>query len=164
MPPPKQDTETGILTREIVATIIESLKPSINALLALHERKYLYVVVYQDHGPWEPLFSGAVGAQDGEMPEKYGLIANAKAELSRRTRMNSADALQAAAHTLQGGDVFYQGSVYLFGLIVAASGAPGPLDEAISSMIAANLRAYCQIIVAKQKETASVNDWTLRRQ
>lgn len=163
MPPPKQETETGILTTGIVVTIIEALKPSINVLLALHGRKYLYVVVYQDREPWMPLFSGAVGARDGEMPEKYGLIAEAKAKLSGRMRMNTADALQTAAHMLQTGDVLYQGGIYLSGLIVAASGGPGALDEAIASMIAVNLRAHCQIIVGQQRETiGTTGNWSLQ--
>jgi|GEM_PF-6162132 hypothetical protein len=151
----KKNSRAGkpILTKEIVAEIIEALKPSIQALLKMHGREFMHVVVGNPYNAKIPLFEGPVGKIEGQ-PQKYIGIATLKNELSARTGLNSNEVLNIAPHLMLHGEVIYQGSVNLAGLPVSASGGPGPLDEAISFMIAVNIRAYCQILVQKQQEAA----------
>ena len=144
--------EEQLLTPDLVKAIIEILKPAIQGLLAAYGRECLYVVVLYP-GSGQPLFSESVGA---EIPpnKPYADVALNKARLAFRTSMNTGAVITQAAHKMRVGDVVYQGGVYYDGLVVASSGAQAALDEAVSSMIAAQLSAYCQMVVSEQQKAA----------
>lgn len=143
----KLSTQTGrpILTAEITRNIIECLKPSIAKLLEMHDKKCLHVMVFNTNVSDEPLFDGPVAGDPKDYPNPIDMVALAKANLCNRTGISTWTAITSAAHLMMEGDVIYQGGICFDGLIIVASGAPAPLDEAISLMIGVNLSAWCQI-------------------
>ena len=152
---PTEPQGKSMLTPEIVAEIIECLKPGIQSILARYGRKYFHVVVIDPVDRKTILFCGPVGGPIEEYPREYNTVAMLKAVVSARTRMDTGEVVTSAAHLLAEGDVIYQGGVNYRGLVVAGSGAQAPVDEAIALMIASQLSAYCQVRVNDQQAIAA---------
>jgi hypothetical protein len=144
-----------ILTREIVGKVVACLKPAIAQLLALHERKFLHLIVLDPVDGETVVFDGPVAGELKDYPRPYREIALEKARLSARTGMDTAEVHTRAAHLLAAGDVVYQGGVNYRGLVVSASGAQGPVDEAVSLTVAAQLAAWCQVQLQKLQSEAA---------
>jgi len=144
-------TEAGIplLTAEIVAQIIGRLKPGIKQLLEMYGREFLHIIVLDTIDGKTILFDGPAVGKVEDYPKPYRTVATLKAALSARTGLNTGDVMTVGAHLLAGGDVIYQGGVNYRSLVVAASGAQAPVDEAVSLMVAVQLSAWCQVQVQK---------------
>ncbi len=81
----------------------------------------------------------------------YAGLARAKARLSWETGLDSSLVQAMRPHLLRQGDTLLWGSVYLDGIVVAASGAHPWFDEAFATAIAANIRA-----LAKQRQAQAL--------
>jgi hypothetical protein len=139
-----------ILTPAVVEKIVDCLKPSIRALLEMYERPFLHAIILDPIDGKTVLYDGPLNRTVKEYPRPYHEVAMKKAIVSARTGMDTSEVHAYAAFLLTEGDVIYsQGGVNCEGLVVATSGAPGPVDEAVSRMIAGHLLAYCQVQLQK---------------
>ncbi|RZJ09821.1 MAG: hypothetical protein EOP39_10415 [Rubrivivax sp.] len=123
-----------------VASAIETQlgNPEVSGLGVLH------VVVLDPTRPDgdEPtvLYEHSIGDRD-RWDVDYADYARRKARLSWRHRMDGRRLQLLEPHRLHADDALLWGSVYLDGLVVAASGAFPIWDECFSLMVAAQLRA-----------------------
>jgi len=153
-----------LLNRAVVAQVVGCLKPGIEALLELHGRKFLHLLVLSPMDRKTVLFDGPMTGAVDDYPRPYREIAIKKAMLAARTGVNTSEANGTCAHLLAEGDIVYQGGVNYRGLVVAASGAQGPVDEAVCLMVAAQLSAYCQVKSQElQKEAAKGGPYLVPR-
>ena len=138
------------LTEGVAQSAIAAVAPSIAAQLTSPEvsgRGVLYVVVLDPAHPCtgpqdEPrvLYEHAIGDRD-RWDVDYAEYARHKARLSWRHGMDSRQLQLLSPHRLQAGEECLWGSVWLDGLVVAASGAFPIWDECFCLMVAAQLRA-----------------------
>ena len=117
---------------------------------------FLYIVI-MDPGlrPGDASFEDAVLLEHAvgdrsRWDADYAAFARAKARLSWLHGADSHCVQHERAHLLREGDSLLWGSVWLDGIVVAASGAHMFFDEAFALAIAANLRA-----IAKQRHAAA---------
>jgi len=143
-----------LIAAKLVKEIITRLRPGIGNILDLHGREFLWVVVFDPSDGKTVLFDGVAAGDPAKCPPEYGDIARRKALLSARTGRDTGAVVAQNAHLLSKGDVIYKGGVNYNGLVVGASGAQGPVDEAIALMIAAQLSAWCQVCVAQLQDEA----------
>lgn len=130
---------------------VEWQRPSIEQALqdpAISGLGVLHVVVMHPSRPYAlgTAFSEAVLHEASLGPRErwdvdYAALARTKARLSWEHGMDSRLLVQMQPHRLRPGDDPLWGSVWLDGLVVAASGAQPIWDEAFSLGIAAALRA-----------------------
>jgi len=140
-------TGSRFLTAEVAQAAIAAVAPAIAAQLAAPEvsgRGVLHVVVLDPapRGEAEPriLYEHSIGDRD-RWDVDYADYARRKARLAWRHGMDGRRLLMLAPHRLQADDSLLWGSVWLDGLVVAASGAFPIWDECFSLMVAAQLRA-----------------------
>lgn len=137
------------LTERMARAALEAVTPAIEAQLASPEVSGLGVLCLVVLDPSHPcqheadepriLCEHAIGDRD-RWDVDYAAYARRKASLSWRHRMDSRRLLQ-LPHLLRAGDEALWGSVWLDGLVVAASGAFPIWDECFCLMTAAQLRA-----------------------
>lgn len=142
--------ESRFLTEAMACAALEAVTPAIAAQLASPEvsgRGVLYVVVLDPGHPCrsaadEPrvLHEHALGDRD-RWDVDYADYARRKARLSWRHGMDSRQLQLLSSHRLLAGEESLWGSVWLDGLVVAASGAFPVWDECFCLMVAAQLRA-----------------------
>jgi hypothetical protein len=129
---------------------LTALTPAIAAQLAVPEVSglgVLHVIVLDPaqpsgDGATEPrvLYEHSIGDRD-RWDVDYADYARRKAHLAWRHRMDGRRLLMLEPHRLLADDSALWGSVWLDGLVVAASGAFPIWDECFSLMVAAQLRA-----------------------
>ena len=138
------------LTPEVAQAALAALTPAIAAQLAAPEVSglgVLHLVVLDPAQPpagdvTEPriLHEHSIGDRD-RWDVDYADYARRKARLAWRHGMDGRRLLMLEPHRLQADDSLLWGSVWLDGLVVAASGAFPIWDECFSLMVAAQLRA-----------------------
>ncbi|MBW8848072.1 MAG: hypothetical protein JF607_24275 [Burkholderiales bacterium] len=138
------------LTADTAKAALAALVPAIAAQLAVPEVSglgVLHVVVLDPaqafgDGATEPriLYEHSIGDRD-RWDVDYADYALRKARLAWRHRMDGRRLLMLEPHRLLADDSTLWGSVWLDGLVVAASGAFPVWDECFSLMVAAQLRA-----------------------
>lgn len=117
---------------------------------------FLYLVVMDPAlRPGEASFEDAVLLEHAvgdrsRWDADYAAFARAKARLAWLHGMDSHRVQHERAHQLRAGDSMLWGGVWLDGIVVAASGAEMPFDEAFALAVAANLRA-----IARQRHAAA---------
>ncbi|KQY79726.1 hypothetical protein [Pelomonas sp. Root1444] len=142
-----QPSGSRFLTAELAKAALTALAPAISAQLAAPEVSglgVLHVVVLDPTQPdgEEPriLYEHSFGDRD-RWDVDYADYARRKARLSWRHRMDGRRLQLLEPHRLHADDALLWGSVWLDGLVVAASGAFPIWDECFSLMAAAQLRA-----------------------
>jgi hypothetical protein len=138
------------VTADVAKAALDMLTPAIAAQLAAPQVSglgVLHIVVLDPaqafgDGATEPriLYEHSIGDRD-RWDVDYADYARLKARLAWRHRMDGRRLLMLEPHRLQAGDSLLWGSVWLDGLVVAASGAFPIWDECFSLMVAAQLRA-----------------------
>jgi len=140
-----------LLTRERVRQAWKILEPSVLAGMecGLFHRRDLHVVVvdgtmrlpghtFRDAVIWEK----SLGRQ-AEWEHPYLFIARAKAYATWRTSRSTPEMVRLAPQLLEHGDTIYDGSVYLNGVIAAASGQKSHFDFWIASAMATLSQQLC---------------------
>lgn len=135
------------LTPELCKAALDALTPAIAGQLARPEVSGLGVLHVVVLDPTQPagaearvLYEHAIGDRD-RWDVDYADYALRKARLSWRHRMDGRRVQLLEPHRLHADDCLLWGSVWLDGLVVAASGAFPIWDECFSLMTAAQLRA-----------------------
>lgn len=135
------------LTPDVAKAAVLAVAPAIEAQLGRPEVSglgVLHLVVLDpaqaDGDAPGVLYEHSIGDRD-RWDVDYADYARRKARLSWRHRMDSRRLLMLEPHRLQADDDPLWGSVYVDGLVVAASGAFPIWDECFSLMVAAQLRA-----------------------
>lgn len=138
------------LNEDIAKAALSAVTPAIAAQLASPEVSglgVLHIVVLDPSRPFtqpgdEPriLCEHAIGDRD-RWDVDYADYARRKARLSWRHGMDSRRLVMQAPHLLAADEDALWGSVWLDGLVVAASGAFPVWDECFCLMVAAQLRA-----------------------
>jgi hypothetical protein len=150
MPPSSAPTVSRFLTPELAQAALAALTPAIAAQLAAPEVSGLGVRLIVVLDPAQPpgggvtepriLHEHSIGDRD-RWDVDYADYARRKARLAWRHGMDGRRLLMLEPHRLQADDCLLWGSVWLDGLVVAASGAFPIWDECFSLMVAAQLRA-----------------------
>jgi len=144
-----------LLTPAIVKRIVDCLKPAVRSLLEFYERPFLHAVILDPLDHKNVLYDGPLIGDAKDYRKPYDLVARKKAAVCARTGLDNGDVHAVAPFLLTEGDVIYpQGGVNYHGLVVATSGAQGPVDEAVSRMIAWHLLAWCQVEMQKLQAEA----------
>lgn len=145
-----------LLTPAVVERIVECLKPSVRALLEFYQRPFLHAIILDPFDHTRVLYDGPLNGDARDYPRPYDMVARKKAAVCARTGLDNGNVHAVAPHLLTEGDIIYpQGGVNCQGLVVATSGAPGPVDEAVSRMIAWHLLAWCQVQLQNLQAEAS---------
>ena len=155
----------AILTEELVKRAITLAAPSINALLAEKDTVFgprSVAVVVSGPGLKQRVVE-IVGhveewqAQWGEQRD-FREIASRKVALAERTGLPTDVVVSRMPWLLEEGDFLYQGGTVgeSDGLTVAASGAFGQTDEAVSDIVKAIIVLLCRLKV-KQMREAGIN-------
>lgn len=145
---PPTAAASRFLTPDVALAALRAVEPAIAVQLAAPEVSglgVLHLVVVDPATPpdaAEPrmLCEHSIGDRD-RWDVDYADYARRKARLSWRHRMDGRRLLMLEPHRLQADDALLWGSVWLDGLVVAASGAFPIWDECFSLMAAAQLRA-----------------------
>ncbi len=155
-----------LISTEEVIQIICNIRPLVTATLEQYPRpdgsprNQMHVVIILPNSADHEIISLPIIGLRENYKAPYDEVALAKAMLCKRTGMDCSRVLYDAVFPLETGDVIYQGGVYMDGLIVATSGGPAPVDEAISRTIALLIKAHCQIAVqALQKQAVEGGPW-----
>jgi len=138
-------SHSRFLTADLARAALTALTPAISAQLASPEVSglgVLHLVVLDPASVDEPrsLVEHSIGDRD-RWDVDYADYARRKARLSWRHGMDSRRLLMQAPHLLLAGEEPLWGSVWLDGIVVAASGALPAWDEAFALMVASSLRA-----------------------
>lgn len=147
-----------LISIEKVIQIIRDIRPFVAATLAQFPRtdgsprNQMHVVVMLPNAAAYGVISLPILGLQEDYRAPYDKIAAAKASLCKRTGVNSSKVLNDAPFLLETGDVVYQGGVNLDGLVVATSGGPAQIDEAISMTIALLIKAHYQIAVRAMQD------------
>lgn len=147
-------SDSALIDRDLVARALEMARPMIEAATRdgrINGSGVFHVVVMDPaRTPLNASFEEAIlcehtyGKQRAEWDADYAGFARAKARLSWLHGQDSFRLQTAQAHRLRPGDTALWGSVWLDGIVVAASGAEAEFDEAFSGAIAMLLRALAK--------------------
>lgn len=147
---PDTAATSRFLDEDVARAAVLAVAPAIEAQLAAPEvsgRGVLHLVVLDPARPCcgpgsEPrvLYEHSIGARE-RWDVDYADYARRKARLAWRHGMDSRRLQLMAPHRLAAGEASLWGSVWLDGLVVAASGAFPIWDECFCLMVAAQLRA-----------------------
>jgi hypothetical protein len=153
---------SAIATKTLVREVIDSLKGELARAIAQMERASLHVVVLvpcvgKPYGIKEQLFDDCVVGDKATYKSPYDTIARNKAELCRRTRMDTAYVLYNAPHLLCRGDIIFPGGIYRDGLIVAVSGATPEDDVMFANTIADAITKAARDKVRELQDTVETN-------
>lgn len=132
------------LNEQICATAWETILPAIEAAANNGTtNKLAGCIVVLDLRQDYRLFTRTIGTPDDNA--KYSAIANAKAQLSRKTGLPSSRVQQEFPYLFEVGDTKWGGStVAPGGLVVAFSGVQAVFDEMIAEWMASAIRAICR--------------------
>jgi hypothetical protein len=165
IPTPEIPAGSHYITQETAKKAVAMAAPLIEA--GRHDPKivgsgFLYLVV-MDPGlpPGQAIFEQAILHEQAfgdreRWDADYAASARAKAHLSWSFGMDSHRLQTVAPHLLRTGDTLLWGSVWLDGIVVAASGAFPHYDEVFAGSVALCLRA-----LAKEAREAEVDRLTL---
>lgn len=144
-----------LLTRELARRAIDRIAAVLDEAardVRVNQGGFCHVVVMDPAlGPGDCAFEEAIllehsaGGPRERWDADYAAFARAKAALSWRHRCDSAVLQQQRPWLLRAGDTPLWGSVWLDGLVVAASGGEAEFDEAVAGMVAMLLRAEAKL-------------------
>ena len=144
-----------IIGPDMIGRAIELARPSANAILAakgttwgpMYVQGYVFVPGLED----DPVPFTLGDQEASKRGRQFFEIAREKLEVCRRVGFDSGLVVNQMPWLLNPGEYLYPGGVNFYGICVAASGAEGSADEAISFVIAACLAMLAKLDVELRK-------------
>lgn len=152
-----RDDHLPILTKEVAQEALELVKAMFECNWESWGFNRLGVKVYVVLGNTnDPLYfvRGEIGEPTNDYP--FARIAESKATMAFKERMDTGVLLVSKPHLLRDGDTIYRGGVFGDGFSVGVSGVQDFMDELIARFLRDTIRALCSKLL-KEAEDADQN-------